>query len=235
MHTSQRQKTVRKLIVFQYLLEMNYRYMTCNHMPLMKSRTAGFTLMEMMVAMAIIATSAALAAPGISLAMARRRATQAQLDVLRVGRAARSSALGHGRAFLMRYTDGSDPGQLGRVQLFRGDNSGCNTTNWVNVVATGDCSVPGPNCVGQANMGHSQYMVGSHEVLLRSPGQGLVDICYAGDGSMWHRFNAASAFSDQNTVNGGIRFTVQRRKSGAIEGVTRWIVFPIGGSPRVLR
>lgn len=210
--------------------------MTCKQFHRMLERsTEGFTLIELMVAIAIIAGSAALAAPGIGTAMAKRRASQGQLDVLRVGRFARSSAIGHGRAYLLRYTDASDPNTLGRVQLFRGTNSGCSTTNWVDVVGAGDCSAPGPNCVGQVNMGASKYKLGSHEVLLRSPGNGFLDICYAGDGSMWHRAAAASAFTDLNTVDGGIRFSVQRRSGGAIAGVTRWLVFPIGGSPRVLR
>jgi prepilin-type N-terminal cleavage/methylation domain-containing protein len=200
----------------------------------MKSR-AGFTLTELLIVIALVSGSAALAAPAIGAAMAERRASQAHLDVLRIGRRARSEALALGRAHLLRFTNASSPGDHGRVRLYRGTTSSCATTNWTAVTATAECVAP--ECIDDVNLGDSDYRSSATNfVHMRgSPDNAVIDLCYTSSGMMWHRVSAAAAFSDQNNTNGvsgGYLFTIQRKRSGSFQGVQRSVVFPLGGAPR---
>lgn len=200
----------------------------------MKSR-AGFTLTELLIVIMLVSGSAALAAPAIGAAMAERRVAQAHLDVLRIGRRARSEALALGRAHLLRFSTTSNPGDHGRFRLYRGTTSSCTTTNWATVTAAADCVAP--ECIDDVNLGDSDYRTSATSfVHMRgSPDNALVDLCYTSSGAMRHRVSAVAPFSDQNNTNGvagGYIFTLQSKRSGTLQGVQRSIVFPLGGAPR---
>ncbi|MCB9666512.1 MAG: type II secretion system protein [Myxococcales bacterium] len=196
---------------------------------------AGFTLTELLIVIALITTSAALAAPAIGAAMSERRVTQAQLDVLRVARRARSEALAVGRAHLIRFTTASSPGDHGRMRLYRGTTSSCGGTDWATVTGAAECIAP--ECIDDVNLGDSDYRASAtHFVHMRgSPDNALIDLCYTSSGMMWHRVSAAAPFSDQNNTNGvagGYTFSLQSKRGGSAQGVQRWVVFPLGGTPR---
>ncbi len=196
---------------------------------------AGFTLTELLIVVSLIAGSAALVAPAIGAAMSERRASQAQFDVLRVARRARSEALALGRAHLLRFTTTSSPGDHGWLRLYRGSSSSCAGTNWGLVTAETGCVAP--DCIDDVNLGDSDYRVSAtHFVHMRgSPDNALIDFCYTSSGAMWHRVSAAAAFSDQNNTNGvagGYLFSIQSKRGSSFQGVQRWVVFPLGGAPR---
>ncbi len=198
------------------------------------ARVRGFSLVELMVVIAIIGIGAALAAPAISTAMAERRASQASLDVVRLARRARSETMAFGRAHVLRF----DATGQGTLRMFRGRTPSCRTSNWdaavggVPLILVAGCPASSM-CVDLVDMNDTRYDTGTHQVELSAPGTGNHDICYEPNGAMMYR-SAGGAWLDGNAA-GGIRMRVQRKVSGVVEGSDRWIVFPWGGTPRILR
>lgn len=197
---------------------------------------AGFTLIEMMIVVVIIAISAALAAPTIITAFAERRANMAAIDLVRLGREARASAIAYNRAHVLRYTTFSSPGSDGRVQLFRGIAGGCNANNWVTIMGGPVCGALNSMCIDETNMGEARWQIGNNVTRVRAPGYSPLDICFQPNGAVMMRYNAGinGSFFDGNTMSGGVVFTVQRINGGSPAGPTRRVVFPLGSTPRVV-
>ena len=198
----------------------------------------GFTLIELLVVVSIIAISAALAVPAISGSIQARTASQATLDLVRVARHARAASTAYGRAYMLRYETDSNPGTLGQVRLFRGTNNGCNTNDWVTIMAGGACGTAGSMCVDSLTMADNRYQRASSEILMRVQDFAALDLCFEPSGIVRHRSGTAvngGWFRSDNSVDGGFIFTFQRLSSGAPVGVVRRVLFPLGGDARVLR
>ena len=175
--------------------------------------------------------------------MAERRAAQAALDVVRLSRRARAESMAFGRAHLLRFNNLGSAGSEGSLRLFRGRTPSCRTSNWNAAVGalppiiSGFCPASSM-CVDLVDLSDTRYNTGTHTVELRAPGTSNHDICYEPSGAMMFRY-AGGAWLDSNAATadnaGGIRMSVTRKVSGVIEGNTRWIVFPWGGTARTLR
>lgn len=203
-------------------------------------RRAGFTLYELMAVVLIILVAMALAAPAISTTLAEKRSGQVALDLVRLGRRARTDSMAYGRAQVLRYTAAGAAGAFGRVRLFRGIAGGCNTNNWLAIFAAGGvCGAAASTCVDELDASSSRYRLGGNDTLLSPPAAfPAVDICYEPNGTMMYSVNGAiTRFTANNSaaLGGGFVFTVVRQRSGAVEGPTRRVVFPLGGTARVLR
>lgn len=203
-------------------------------------RRAGFTLYELMAVMVIIMVAMALAAPTLTTTLAEKRAGQVALDLVRLGRAARADAIAYGRASVLRYTATGAGGAFGRVQLFRGIASGCNTNAWAPIFAAGAvCGTAASTCVDELDASSSRYRLGGNDVLLSPPAAfPAIDLCFQPNGTTMYSTNGAIArFTANNSaaIGGGFVFTVVRQRSGANDGATRRVVFPLGGTARVLR
>ncbi len=200
-------------------------------------REDGFTLLELMIVVIIIGLAAMLAAPTIGTAMAERRTSEATLDLVRLLRAARSSAAGYGRAHLARYAAGA-AGGLGTIEMYRGINNGCNANNWAAITA-GGCN---GNAACRQWLNMTDYTRGTHTVVMASVG-GFddLDICFEPTGITRWRVNVADRFLDLNiapngtNLRGGFVFSFQRQVGGANAGVLRRVLLPLGGDARVLR
>jgi prepilin-type N-terminal cleavage/methylation domain-containing protein len=191
-------------------------------------RRAGFTLIELMVVLVVIAVVAGLAAPTITKAMHERRAASAALDMVRIARHARAAAAGYGRAHLLRF-QGGDPGL---VQVFRGLNNRCNANQWANIIG-GGCGQGNPMCVDELDL--RRYATVSNTVQLTSANANI-EICYEPTGGMRYRFGGGEAFLEANGIGGGFRFQViPQDSSGGTNGVIRWVVIPLGGDARIAR
>lgn len=187
--------------------------------------------MELMVVVSVIAITAALAAPALSLAMAQRRAREATHSLVRIGARARAEAMAYGRAHLLVYTDASDGGARGRLELWRGRVNTCSYNDWVTLL--GAACATSPDCLEDLDMG--SFAGVSHAVEMRLPGASTGWLCFQANGDM--RFAPGGGLFTENPPagTGGVRFTLQRLVSGVADGVTRAVVFPFGGSPRIVR
>lgn len=207
--------------------------------PQRERRTDGFTLTELMVVVAIISVTAALAAPSIGAAFADRRSSEAALDLVRVTRRARTEANAYGRAYMMRIT----PDTPGRISVFRGTNPRCNSIPWDLVVAAGDSCAENRYCVDEVHMG--RYSSGLFEgasggVIVNVSAEGfggIVEMCFEPSGRSRWRNGTAGRFLDTNTggLQGGVLVNFARTRDGAPDGVTRRVVIPLGADARVLR
>lgn len=204
---------------------------------LQNQRNAGFTLMEAMVVVAIIGISAALAAPAIGEAVSERRTNEATHAVVRIGARARAEAMAYGRAHVLVYTDASagTPASNGKLQLWRGMSNLCSANNWGSII-TGSCGAGGDaNCRDVLDMGAS-YNYGSNQVRLRMPNAAQAYICFQPDGEMYVSTGGGTFTpTSPDGRSGGVRFTIDRLRSGGAEGVQRVVIFPFGGEPRIAR
>jgi prepilin-type N-terminal cleavage/methylation domain-containing protein len=93
---------------------------------------AGFSLVELLIALVIIGIMAIAAAPSLSEVLSDNRQVAAAMDVLRIARVARSIAAGSGVAQLLRFENAGNNGSsgLGKIELFAGMNAKCRQTPW---------------------------------------------------------------------------------------------------------
>lgn len=192
---------------------------------------AGFTLLEMLIVVSIIGISAALAAPAIQGAMMERRNNEAALELVRMVRRARSSAMASGRSHVLRF---DSPGPAGRYRVFEGLSSGCNSgaNDWGARIGS-DCAA-GSACVDQMDLSHNRWDLGSGEIRSSMDLGDLVDICFESRGTMLWRTSGAGRFSSVTVGDGGLVATFTRYQSGAATGVERHTVIPFGGDARLL-
>ncbi|NOY93183.1 MAG: prepilin-type N-terminal cleavage/methylation domain-containing protein [Deltaproteobacteria bacterium] len=200
-------------------------------------RSDGFTLLELMIVVTVIAVMAAVAGPSIAAGVQEQRSARAASDMVRLMTRARSASQGYGRAYLARYTAVSGGGN-GSIQVYRGLNNRCNATDWPTVML-GTCA-SNPLCIESLDM--REYARGDQTVRMRAPGHNPLDICFEPSGRTFYRRSASGIggrFTDRNTsadrLFGGFRFSFVRRVGGTPKGVTRWVVVPLGGDARVLR
>lgn len=189
-------------------------------------RAQGFTLLEAMIVVAIVGISAALAAPALSTAMADRRAGDATHSLVRIGARARSEAMVLGRAHVLAF----DAADNGRAHLWRGRTNLCNFNPWATLTA-GSCD-GNPSCVDALDM--ATYDHGHHQVRMQ-----LVSttpwLCFQPDGEVLFSVGATSRFNPLALGQQGVLVNIDRLAGGSAAGVRRQVVFPLGGSPRIVR
>jgi prepilin-type N-terminal cleavage/methylation domain-containing protein len=213
--------------------------------PRLKPR-AGYTLVELMMVVMIIAASVLAFAPGFGKAMADRRVSTATRELIRIGRRARSDTFGYLRAHLLWVQPESR-----RVQLLRGPTPSCRNTDWENIQP--DCpananEMAKQRCLENVDFGswvqgeklalREEYLNGNKPAY-RTTNRA---ICFAPTGQVFHArdnslANARATLSDLNSVNGGVVFTLHAGTSDPIipPDLVHRVLFPLGGTPRVLR
>jgi Tfp pilus assembly protein FimT len=222
-----------------------------------RARTrAGYTLVELMMIVAIIGISTLVFTPGFSRAMADRRVSLAARELIRVGRRARADTFGYLRAHLLWINPSART-----VQLLRGPTNSCTLVNW-NEVA-GDCAttLSGTNqqrCAENlflASMSGSTRTISLFEETITSGSTTYSSVgralCFQPSGVMMYGSGtsltaAASAttlqrdnISGNGGVNGGFIFSLLDGDSAPSSGDTskrvHRVLFPMGGSPRSMR
>jgi prepilin-type N-terminal cleavage/methylation domain-containing protein len=207
---------------------------------------AGYTLVELMMVVAIIAASTLAFAPGIGRAVADRRVSSATRELIRIGRRARSDSLGYLRAHLIWITP-----DTGRVMLLRGPNNSCLLSDWSAISA--DCpgtatAKLGPRCLEQVFVSAlgGPTAIAMYEETLAGAGvagysQSAHALCYASSGVVYHApgttlATASGGLTDLNDVNGGLVYTLHTGSGPPVstDRVHR-ILFPLGSSARALR
>jgi len=198
-----------------------------------RSSLSAFSLLEMMVVVSIVGITAALAAPAMMSSIANRRAGEATHSVVRIGARARSLSIGFGRAHVLRFTEASAApgGNFGTLELWRGRFDRCSANTWPTII-TGACSASA-DCVESLDMGY--YAHTSNQVRLTLDGATAGSICFQPNGDMF--FSGAGGLWGTTPPAGtdAITFQVERLSGGSTAGVNRFVVFPFGGTPRILR
>lgn len=191
-----------------------------------RARNAGFTMVELMVIVTIIAIIAGLAAPGMMRAMSINRAQRATLDVTRLGRAARSDAISFGRTYLLRLVAGASG--RGRLELWRGITDTCRTTPWNTVMVADGCTSvpPAPDCIDSVDMDH--YSTSSSWVVLTSVGSPM--LCFEPDDELW--VSNGGAFTEAALSE---LLRLRRFEMGGAAREQRGVIFPPSGAPRTER
>ncbi|MBC7170926.1 MAG: hypothetical protein H5U40_00775 [Polyangiaceae bacterium] len=176
-----------------------------------------------MVVIAIVMVVAAAAAPAIGAAFRERKTSTAALDVVRAFRNARSAAAGYGRAYMVRYVQTNDHDR-GDLQVFRGMTNRCNGGVFSGTHVQG---------MGYSALTHATDF--PIELRLVPTEQATLELCYEPTGQTYWRTTAPRFSTESFNGASAFRFSVTRRVGGAVEGVVRYVVVPLGGDARISR
>ncbi len=207
-----------------------------------RSSVDGFTLLELMIVVAIVGVVAAVAAPEVSHQLSEARTVDYQLDLVRLGRLGQSRAAGYGRVHLLTVD-----GNTGEASLWEGPSNYCRSVNW-NAVSVGGCTAGNDWCL--EDVLPSRYTRGSSSsyeldictnAAATDCGVNSFQICWEPTGKAWHRTTWGGRWSDsaRNAESGILHrayvVRLQREENSEDAGVARRILFPLGAAPRVLR
>ena len=197
-------------------------------------RTAGFTLLELMVVVILIGVLAALGVPSIAAQLRDRRTNQAAHEVALLYRQARSLAMGRGGAVLVRF-DGAANGRIEVRESMDSDPAHC-----VSLPAT-SCSAANWNAASPLNR-----LVGAFDVNANGPYERVklaffqadgtnagsaVEVCFTPLGRPYRRLSFAGAFTPMNDVP-----YIQVNRVDAAnqpEGITRTVLVLPNGTSRL--
>lgn len=218
---------------------------------------AGFTLIEAMIVLMIIGVMAAAIAPSLMEVLADNRQVTATQDLVRLGRRARSLALGSGYAYLLRFQEDLNRG-LGKFHLWAGMNNRCTQTDWVGQVLTIDdpastCGPPSPTSpipapcpvevLGMRDYNPTDGVTApsstdtERQVITARSTSPLVWLCFQPNGEVYGMTGGTWGIPPPFTKQAQpFVFTISRYVNASGGTVTRGrdrqVVFPVGGSAR---
>jgi type IV fimbrial biogenesis protein FimT len=198
-------------------------------------RTAGFTLLEIMVVVIMVGVIAALGIPSIAAQLRDRRTNQAAHEVALLYRQARSLAMGRGGAVLVRF-DGAAGGRI-EVREAIDEQTGrcvnlpatsCGTANW-------DAAATKSNrLIAAFDVSNSGVYSSVKMAFFQADGTGAgtsVDVCFSPLGRPFRRLAFLGAFTPMNDVP-----YIQVNRVDAAnkpEGITRTVLVLPNGTSRL--
>jgi prepilin-type N-terminal cleavage/methylation domain-containing protein len=196
-------------------------------------KQAGFSLIELMVVVTIIAIVSALVLPSMSQVMRERRVKQAAVSVLDVVRETRSRAMFRGRAQTLII---QSSGSALRFEAYEGTLSSCRLS------AFGPGGILDPNArVVTLDLGSSYYSRDNINARISLPSSATyLQICYTPMGTAL--FSTSPITNPSNTwsndpnfvgTSGTFQVDVFQQVAGVTNGVPRRILIPLGGIPRM--
>jgi prepilin-type N-terminal cleavage/methylation domain-containing protein len=207
-----------------------------------RSRQA-FTMIEMLLVLAVVGALSAMILPGVSEAAADNRQAGAAEELMRVHRIIRSRVNQTGLAHLMVFTE-ADVGNHGSFRVFEGMNNRCVTTPWADVNDNDHTPVERVDMAqinrldgsysGSANSDEDRQVITLRAATLAggtATPQSVVNMCLQPNGMTYVSFAAGSFnFQLQSTP---IQFTLRRTVNDITHGVSRRVIFPVGGNARL--
>lgn len=202
----------------------------------------GFTLVEMMISLTIIAVMAMIIAPSLSEMQLSSRQTGASMDLVRLGRSVRAQALATGVAHMLRFNGG--PNGVGLIAVHVGMNSSCLQTPWNQTYTEAnlaprqffDMADYNPAVGSPVRSTDTSRQVILLTAMVGGTARNGVLICYQPNGDIY--FNPAGDAMAQAAAlqrqDLPVTFQVVRRYQNAVMGRTRMVIFPPGGSARAL-
>jgi prepilin-type N-terminal cleavage/methylation domain-containing protein len=220
-----------------------------------KRSTEGFTLFELSVALLIMGSMAALAAPGLGEMMSDSRASAAAEELVRLHRVIRARVNDTGLAHLLTFSAAANAGGsqgLGQFRLYEGMNNRCRQTPWMQTIngtpAQGhtpieivDLASSQYNIAPSSGVGPTATDTGRHVVIARvGAGAIAATLCFEPGGTSY------TGATDGTSTAIGFTFTPQATpvifavtrsitmSGGTREsrGVDRRVIFPAGGNGR---
>ncbi|MDD9943714.1 MAG: prepilin-type N-terminal cleavage/methylation domain-containing protein, partial [Myxococcales bacterium] len=210
-------------------------------------RAAGFTLVELLLVVALLATLSLLTLPKASHYLSRSRGRQSAYTLLRVLRQARSMALRDGVAFYLHF-DANLANNHGMLFRYRGMTNRCHRVDWVQAWGSGGANPPD----GHGNAGEYLDMLPFNR---NSPSQVVsiadtdrhviqmdaylgatlmpsLNICYEPSGRVLTSNNPSTpgVLTRQRQI---IKFDVRQTLGGAAQGGPRRVIVEPGAQPRI--
>lgn len=182
----------------------------------------GFTLVELMVTVAIIGIAMAVAIPTIQHAMRDRRLQQEAITFMSAFRDARSRAMMRGRAHLVTI---NLSGSSAQVDIWEGNVSSCRLSDFSSRTAA--------NHVYQNTMLAAST---TFRVTAVSGAPTVGEFCFTPSGRLMYRFDSTSDFVEDNTAggvatNGGFMYEVSDLAYPDLR--VRRVFVPLSGIPRL--
>ncbi|MGB5698026.1 MAG: prepilin-type N-terminal cleavage/methylation domain-containing protein [Polyangiales bacterium] len=206
------------------------------------TRREGFTLIELMVVLAVMGVLVSAALPSVGDGFADRRVAMVARDVVSLFQRARYMSMAYGRAHQVLYMNDSGTGLTDQAYAFetlRGTGAACSLTTFDNA---GGIKLSDLNC--DANWRCVDHLYAntydsdpSDNDLVRVDGWQDSTFCYEA-GSNNQVFVDTVLYSNWQTANAqaGFGFLAYHEVDGNAVGVARKVLIPIGGgSPRVMR
>ena len=209
-------------------------------------RQSGFSLLELMIVVAVVSILAATAASGFGSSLADDKTSDLAEDLVRIGRVARARPLGTGMAHRLVYAR-SETNGLSVLRLDEGNSNVCNLVNdWgdgieaVNAIeyTGGAPSAPPPTGTLVIDFAPENSDLQTIQLCFEPRGATLLRVTAEGEDPLPDTDD--TRFMEGIVVGGvdvyDVVFQVTRTDGdGNRQGVERSVRFPYGGSARVQR